>query len=478
MRDDHHPERVVGAEVLLRGEREVAHVVERVDAGVDAAAPHDLPQAAELEGRELVARDGLHGVVDDWVRVGGRGHGITLTRAGPRVVSTRVLILRDATTVPRCLRSSSDRSLRYVDDRVGDDLGADRRRVRGRDPRRPRARPGASTACTSRSSRSRGCRRTATCRTRCASTASSSGREPGPRRFPPSTIRLADPRAARSTSCSARAASPGRTSRPTSCARTSTRTGQGIDALRAYALRLADRRRRRGAAPTCCSCSATRSTPTSPRRRCSEQFAARERPRRRAGGRAGRLPRVRPGLPRGVVGAGDPLAVLDGPGDDGLRRPRDPRRVADLAGLAGRDERRAVVRRPHPRRADGLLGVPAPRQPLARGARGAAGCYDEVRAAGDAAELLAARMDTEGRQIGHSRWSFARDARRRAARRHRLARRARRHARAGASSIQRRGVGLDPRAGAASRPGTCCSPARCRSCWRPACTTSRRSTRR
>ncbi len=39
----------------------------------------------------------------------------------------------------------------------------------------------------------------------------------------------------------------------------------------------------------------------------------------------------------------------------------------------------------------------------------AGGLYDEVRASADAAELLAARMDTEGRQVGHSRWSFARD---------------------------------------------------------------------
>jgi len=39
----------------------------------------------------------------------------------------------------------------------------------------------------------------------------------------------------------------------------------------------------------------------------------------------------------------------------------------------------------------------------------AGGLYDEVRATGDAAELLASRMDTEGRQVGHSRWSFARD---------------------------------------------------------------------
>ena len=37
------------------------------------------------------------------------------------------------------------------------------------------------------------------------------------------------------------------------------------------------------------------------------------------------------------------------------------------------------------------------------------GLYDAVRSAGDAAALLASRMDTEGRQVGHSRWSFARD---------------------------------------------------------------------
>lgn len=37
------------------------------------------------------------------------------------------------------------------------------------------------------------------------------------------------------------------------------------------------------------------------------------------------------------------------------------------------------------------------------------GLLDEVRAQDDAAELLAVRMDTEGRQTGHSRWSYARD---------------------------------------------------------------------
>jgi hypothetical protein len=38
----------------------------------------------------------------------------------------------------------------------------------------------------------------------------------------------------------------------------------------------------------------------------------------------------------------------------------------------------------------------------------AGGLYDAVRTADDAAELLAEQMDTEGRQHGHSRWSFVR----------------------------------------------------------------------
>jgi hypothetical protein len=38
----------------------------------------------------------------------------------------------------------------------------------------------------------------------------------------------------------------------------------------------------------------------------------------------------------------------------------------------------------------------------------AGGLYNKVREADDAAELLAARMDTAGHQRGHSRWSFAR----------------------------------------------------------------------
>jgi hypothetical protein len=39
----------------------------------------------------------------------------------------------------------------------------------------------------------------------------------------------------------------------------------------------------------------------------------------------------------------------------------------------------------------------------------AGGLLDELRATGDGGELLASRMSTEGKQTGHSRWSYARD---------------------------------------------------------------------
>ena len=79
------------------------------------------------------------------------------------------------------------------------------------------------------------------------------------------------------------------------------------------------------------------------------------------------------------------------------------------------------------------------------------GLYDEVRSAGDAGALLASRMDTEGRQVGHSRWSYARDLG--DARLVVIDSRAGRQvdprpARAGPG----RGVGLDPRAGAEAGP--------------------------
>jgi hypothetical protein len=46
---------------------------------------------------------------------------------------------------------------------------------------------------------------------------------------------------------------------------------------------------------------------------------------------------------------------------------------------------------------------------LSPGTLAEGGLLDEVRAQDDAGELLASRMDTEGHQRGHSRWSYARD---------------------------------------------------------------------
>ena len=107
-----------------------------------------------------------------------------------------------------------------------------------------------------------------------------------------------------------------------------------------------------------------------------------------------------------------------------------------------------------------------------------AGLYDAVRVGARTPRELLAVADGHGGTPGRPQPLELRARRRRGpAGRHRLPRRARRHARA-ARARAGRGVGVDPRAGAHARPGTCCSPARCRSCSRRACTTSRRSTRR
>ena len=106
------------------------------------------------------------------------------------------------------------------------------------------------------------------------------------------------------------------------------------------------------------------------------------------------------------------------------------------------------------------------------------GLYDAVRAAGDAGGAARlARWTREGRQIGHSRWSFARDLG--DARLVVIDSRAGRDVTPGrARAGPGRGVGRGSASRRASRRATCCSPARCRSCWRPGCTTSRPSTRR
>ena len=348
--------------------------------------------------------------------------------------------------------------------------------MRGRDPRRPRRARGASTACTSRSS-------------------SIEGLTPGEDH--PYEVRLdgelvwpeaaigasrrarsacSDPAGA-ATSSSARAGSRGRTSRPTSCARHEHPTGQGIDALRAYALRAARARRRRGVPGH--AADARRPDLRRPALAGAQGGARRARaPGRRARGRARRLHRVRARLPRGVVAS----RRSAGCSRRCRRRWSSTTTRSTPSGAsrrAGCDEMNAEPWFDDHIRAGLMaywvfqhLGNLSPAE-LAEGGLLRRGPRGRRRRG----ELLAARMDTEGRQVGHSRWSFARDLG--DARLVVIDSRAGREvdARAGASSSRTRsGTGSASRP--ASRRGTCCSRARCRSCSRPACTTSRPSTRR
>ena len=114
------------------------------------------------------------------------------------------------------------------------------------------------------------------------------------------------------------------------------------------------RPRSRPPGPTCWCCSATRSTPTSPRRRCRRLLqaapaAAGERP----GRPGGQLRRVHQALPGVLARPGDPLAALHRAERDDLRRPRDHRRLEHLGVLAGGHARAALVGR-----ADRAAGSP------------------------------------------------------------------------------------------------------------------------
>ena len=73
---------------------------------------------------------------------------------------------------------------------------------------------------------------------------------------------------------------------------------------------------------------------------------------------------------RGVVErSADPLAVLNRLGLDAVGRPRHERRLEHLPHLVGGDAEQVLVAPPRDGRGDELLGLPAPRQPLAAGAR-------------------------------------------------------------------------------------------------------------
>ena len=151
---------------------------------------------------------------------------------------------------------------------------------------------------------------------------------------------------------------------------------------------------------------------------------------------------------------------------------------------AARSRQTVVVARADRRRAGVVLGLPAPRQPLARtsapsdeiwqrivGARGRRRARPRPRRSTRFAERVDQQPETY-------RWSYARDFGDQA----RLvvvdSRAARVLDARPPLDARRRRDGLVRRAAARRRSTTCSSAPRCRSCCRPGCTTSRRSTRR
>ena len=117
-------------------------------------------------------------------------------------------------------------------------------------------------------------------------------------------------------------------------------------------------------------------------------------------------------VPRGVERPGRPLAALGRAELDDLRRPRRPRRLEHLARVARRDAGDDLVGGADHRRPDVVLGLPAPRQPVARRARGRRRLYARVRAAADGEAVLRAfaqAADTEADGARGALWSYRRD---------------------------------------------------------------------
>ena len=71
-------------------------------------------------------------------------------------------------------------------------------------------------------------------------------------------------------------------------------------------------------------------------------------------------------VPRGLVARGRAVDPVGGAQRHDLRRPRHDRRLEHVGVMGRGDPPAAVVARPRRRRADVLLGVPAPREPLTR----------------------------------------------------------------------------------------------------------------
>ena len=290
----------------------------------------------------------------------------------------------------------------------GDGLGRDRRPLRGRGARPPRAhvlRRGPPL-------RDRADRRASSRATTYPYEVALDGerRWPLDRRsdFPPSAIRTDRPVADAARSSSDRAASPSRTSRPTRSARTRTTRGREVDALlRARASHDRDRPRRSGR--TCCSRSATRSTSTRtrPRRARSSAPAATRaaRPARRSLDFEEYTHLYRESW-------GDPV-IRWLFSTVGVAMMFDDHDVHDdwNTSIAWLEEMRAqaVVGDADRGGARLLLGLPAPRQPLAGGAR-----RERAAAAGAEPPDAGPRCCATGRGRADrgsdgSRWSFCRD---------------------------------------------------------------------
>ena len=164
----------------------------------------------------------------------------------------------------------------------------------------------------------------------------------------------------------------------------------------------------------------------------------------RAARRAGcRLRGVHAPLPRVLVRPRHPLAALDRPERDDLRRPRRPRRLEHLLELGRGDAREAVVGRPHHRRVHGVLDLPARREPLA--ARARRGNDARARQARRRRRTAPPRGRPHvGPRVGREPLGLLSRLRRLAAPRRRLARRARARRRPSRDG-RRGGVGLDRR---------------------------------
>ena len=145
----------------------------------------------------------------------------------------------------------------------------------------------------------------------------------------------------------------------TRCARTRTR-GREVDALRGFALRMTHAR---------------------PERVAARAAAARRPGLRRRGppatsrseldgdGLVETLRRLRRALHRRLGRAGHPLAALDRPQRDDLRRPRRPRRLEHVDRVGHRDAPEGLVARRIVAAFESYLDLPAPREPLADRAR-------------------------------------------------------------------------------------------------------------